>query len=48
MEAHEDGSAVASHTEYVRTRVQCVRCGMRVPARKGTGRRLCGGCRGAR
>jgi hypothetical protein len=48
MVEHDGGSAVASHTEYVRTRVQCVRCGMRVPARTEAGRRLCGGCRGAR
>ncbi|WP_181861763.1 hypothetical protein [Haloplanus salinus] len=48
MVEHDDGSAVASHTEYVRTRVQCVRCGMRVSGRAEDGRRLCGGCRGGR
>jgi hypothetical protein len=40
-----DGTPVASHTEYVRTRTQCVRCGMRV--RTAEGGRLCGGCRSA-
>ncbi|WP_157573600.1 hypothetical protein [Haloplanus natans] len=45
MVERDDGSTVASHTEYVRTRVQCVGCGMSVPTRKGSGRRLCGRCR---
>ena len=48
MVEHENGTTVASHTEYVRTRVQCVGCGMSVPARTGEGRDLCGGCRRAR
>lgn len=44
MVERSEGSAVASHTEYIRTRIQCVSCGMSVPARK-SGRRLCGRCR---
>jgi Zn finger protein HypA/HybF involved in hydrogenase expression len=46
MVEHENGTAVASHTEYIRTQVQCVGCGMSVSATAMRGR-LCGGCRSA-
>lgn len=48
MVESENGTTVASHTEYVRTRIQCIGCGMSVPTSKGEGQRLCGGCRSAR
>jgi len=48
MVESENGTTVASHTEYIRTRIQCVGCGMSVPTGTKGGRRLCGGCRSAR
>ncbi|SEA35680.1 hypothetical protein SAMN04488065_2800 [Haloplanus vescus] len=45
MVEHENGTRVASHTEYARTRVQCVGCGMSVPVDETRGgRRLCSRC----
>jgi hypothetical protein len=46
MSGETERSTVATHTEYVRTRIQCVGCGMSVPTEK-SGRRLCDRCRRA-
>jgi hypothetical protein len=47
MVERDDESTVASHTEYVRTRIKCVSCGMSVPAGTGSGRRVCSRCQQA-
>lgn len=48
MVEKRERSGVASHTEYIRGRFQCVRCGMSVPVdSERAGRRVCGRCASA-
>ncbi|WP_251329367.1 hypothetical protein [Haloplanus pelagicus] len=47
MSQNRNTSRIASHTEYARTRIQCVGCGQVAPAdADAAARKLCVRCRG--
>ncbi|MFC7254011.1 hypothetical protein ACFR97_08965 [Haloplanus litoreus] len=46
MSSKQDTTRVASHTEYARTRIQCLDCGQVAPVDgEGTAKQLCVRCR---
>ncbi|WP_251341597.1 hypothetical protein [Haloplanus halophilus] len=47
MSRKRNTARIASHTEYARTRIQCVGCGQVAPAEgEGAARKLCVRCSG--